>query len=152
MVDSLSMMTTDLQQTIQDFDRYLRNDYLDQLSLDEVAYVLQKVETFNEEAKRHQQRVRLGISDGTRTDAQPRTDMDVLIAAGCRLCSDLVEKIFNRMMDQVQDSDQSIQTLQEKLRGNLQNRYESNQMMQKAMQVRKGTSRTAEDAGLGIIL
>lgn len=123
--------------SIRDFDRYMKNGYLDRVTLEEASYILDQIARFN-------------LESGHNHRHQPHTGR--LVAAGCRLASDLSAKIMDRMMDVLEESDQSLQAINGQVRTIMRNRYLSTTMLQKAQQVRQATSHAAESTGLGMIL
>ena len=143
-MDRASLRTTSLNDrlltAIRDFDRYMKNGGVERVSLEEAAYILDQIERFNFETEHY------------RASEKPRPETERLIAAGCRLATDLSAKVMGRMMDMLEESDQSLNALNRQLRDAMRQRCLSTTILQKAQQARHGTSRAAESAGLGVIL
>lgn len=132
---------TRLSGMVRDFDRYLRNDSLiEKMSLEEAAYVLDQIALFNVE------------SDHCRVLSETQPRYMRIVAAGCRLSSDLVSKITSRMMDMLEASDVGINRVQKEMGEHIRTRHLSTSLLHKAHGVRNDTQRAAEASGLGVIL
>lgn len=131
--------------TLKEFDRYLNRTYLETLSLDEARLLLARIETFNALAKSHHRTSALHPERESVMD-------EYMVTAGCRLASDLSEKIMMRLVDLLQERDDEITLLSSRLRQKLQERYEASTLLSRAQTARANTNHLGETHGLGVIL
>ncbi|MBK8189431.1 MAG: hypothetical protein IPK79_03185 [Vampirovibrionales bacterium] len=74
-----------------------------------------------------------------------------LVAAGCRLCADLADKLAQRLMDAHLADDAAIETLASALRRQLQSRSQRHRLLGRLQRVRQATQVQGEASGLGVI-
>jgi hypothetical protein len=127
-------MNTRLHQSIRRFDRALRKPALQRLSLESAAQNLEEMTRFFLHAD---------------TAAE---DEISLVAAGCRLSSDLSEAMISRLQDAMLAHDAAIAALSRQLGERLKAREQASRLLCKAQALREQTQTTAEAAGLGVIL
>lgn len=133
------------QQTLQDFDRTLQSGCLAHLSLEEAAHILDQVELFHLEARCYQELVEMG-------ELPASAETEYLIAAGCRLASDLSEKVMLRIVDVLDSRQHSLDFLYQELRKKLRDKHQASCLLQKAQEIRQLTHETGETCGLGMVL
>ncbi len=126
--------------TLKEFDRCLNRTYLDTLSLDEARLLLSRIETFN------------AVAENSRRMNALRLEDEYMVAAGCRLASDLSEKVMMRLVDLLQERDEEVALLSSRLRQKMQERYEAQALLNRAQTTRGATNRLGETNGLGVIL
>lgn len=140
-----SGQTNPLVEAVRNLDRSL--SYPDKLrskkklELFHAQHLLQQVEQFFEQAQKQQ----------TQNEVET-PEFKTLLAAGCRLSSDLNENVLTRLVDQAQNQDEQILTLSRQLVRQLIARAQTGQLLRKAQTLKQHTVDTAETAGLGIII
>ena len=77
-------------------------------------------------------------------------DVKHLIAAGCRLSSDLNEKVLAQLIDQAQAKDEAIAQLSRALAEQLMARAQLGQLLKKSQTLKLYAVETSQTAGLGV--
>lgn len=132
-----------LRRTIRTFDRLLERKLLAQLSLDALRTVLSEMTRF------HRQVRFMPVGNPSPDSLDERS---FLVAAGCRLSSDLNEAVIDRLLTTVEQHDAQITELSRLLAERLQARNEATRLLKEARDLRLQTAETGEQAGLGMIL
>jgi hypothetical protein len=112
------------------------------LAPSQARQLLAQVEAFYQTAQQQQESERM-----------PETaEAKALLAAGCRLSSDLNETVLLQLVEQVQEQDTQIAALSRALAQQLFARAQTRQLLKHAHRLRQCGVKTAESAGLGVIL
>ncbi|MBY0404059.1 MAG: hypothetical protein K2X66_09185 [Cyanobacteria bacterium] len=152
----MSHPSTDLYQTVKEFDRFLGKEYLRTLSLEEAALILKKIESFHVIASQmgegNLDEIPLEGANAGEATPEKLSEIESLILVGCRLTTDLNEKILLRIMDIYQDKDHETEKLYRQLHQNLRDRTLSTGLLKKSQQIRNAAVETSQAIGLGVIL
>ncbi len=139
-------ITETLHQLVLTMDRALDRQGLDQLTLEEAQVLLNLVDRFNQEAICYQTIQQLS------NHVTPSLETQYLIAAGCRLSSDLTEEVLMRLVDHHDCHQTRLDQLCQELRTEMRQRHTAHRLIQQAQQVRQQLTHASEQSGLGVIL
>jgi hypothetical protein len=129
-----------LAESIRRLDRALSHPIQESLAPNQADTLLQQVEKFYYDAWTQQ-------SIASSEDAE----LKKLLAAGCRLSTDLNETVLTRLVDQAQDQDAQIAQLSKILAHQIMMRAKTGQLLKKAQTLRQHGVETADTVGLGVI-
>jgi hypothetical protein len=132
-----------LAESIRHLDKALSRPIKQELAPTQAATLLQQVEKFYHQAWQQQDQS---------TTLSENAELRMLLAAGCRLSTDLNETVLTQLVDQAQSQDAQIAQLSQTLAQQIMIRAKTGQLLKKAQQLKQHGVQTADIVGLGVIL
>jgi hypothetical protein len=148
-------MNTDvLKNLVCAMERAMDRRRLARMTLAEAEGILDTIEQFNLMASHtdHALPVKGMTPIDARASGRIDSELECLLAAGYRLCSDLSEHVLMRLVDIYQDRQHSIDFMNAELRRKIRERASANMLIQQAQQVRNHLSHTSQAQGLGVLI
>lgn len=142
MTQSFTEPSKKLYESVRNLDRALARPLRKKpLATLQVGQLLKQVEGFYHVA-------------GQQSDLAEEVDAGFrkLLAAGCRLSTDLNEAVLSQLMEQAQNQDAQIALLSRLLIRQLMARVQTGQLLKKVQTLRQKGLETAETIGLGVII
>lgn len=128
-----------LAESIRHLDKALSRPIKKELAPTQADTLLQQVEKFYHQALQQDQ-------------GSENVELKKLLAAGCRLSTDLNETVLTQLVDQAQSQDAHIAQLSQTLAQQIMARAKTGQLLKKAQQLKQHGVHTADIVGLGVIL